>query len=69
MILRRINLKLPFLGDLPVAGKAFRREIKSDIKTELVILITPTIVGPRAKDFGSIRSKYSMLRKPFTTKK
>jgi MSHA biogenesis protein MshL len=61
--------KLPFLGDLPVAGKAFRRELTSNIKTELVILITPTIVGHRAKDFGSIRSKYSMLRKPFTKKK
>ncbi len=60
--------KLPFLGDLPVAGKAFRRETNSDIKTELVILITPTIVGSRAKDFGSIRSKYSLLRKPFTKK-
>ena len=61
--------KLPFLGDLPVAGKAFRRELSSNIKTELVILITPTIVGPRAKDFGSIRSKYSLLKKPFTKKK
>ena len=61
--------KLPLLGDLPVAGKAFRRSLRSDIKTELVILITPTIVGPRAKDFGSIRSKYSMLRTPFTKKK
>ena len=61
--------KLPVLGDLPVAGKAFRRSLKSDIKTELVILITPTIVGPRAKDFGSIRSKYSLLRKPFAKKK
>jgi MSHA biogenesis protein MshL len=61
--------KTPILGDIPVAGKAFRRETKSNIKTELVILITPTIVGSRAKDFGSIRSKYSMLRKPFTKKK
>ena len=61
--------KLPVLGDLPVAGKAFRRSLKSDIKTELVILITPTIVGPRAKDFGSIGSKYSLLRKPFAKKK
>ena len=61
--------KLPFLGDIPVAGKAFRRELTSNIKTELVILITPTIVGYRAKDFGSIRSKYSLLKKPFTKKK
>ncbi|GAX61077.1 type II secretory system protein [Candidatus Scalindua japonica] len=58
--------KTPVLGDIPVAGKAFRRETRSNIKTELVILITPTIVGPRAKDFGSIRSKYSMVKKPFS---
>ncbi|MFQ5685656.1 MAG: secretin and TonB N-terminal domain-containing protein [Candidatus Scalindua sp.] len=58
--------KTPILGNIPILGKAFRRETKSNIKTELVILISPTIVGPRAKDFGSIRSKYTLLKKPFT---
>jgi len=58
--------KTPVLGDIPLLGRAFRRETKSNIKTELVILISPTIVGPRAKDFGSIRKKYSLLKKPFT---
>jgi MSHA biogenesis protein MshL len=58
--------KTPILGNIPILGRAFRRETKSNIKTELVILITPTIVGPRAKDFGSIRAKYSLLKKPFT---
>ncbi len=55
--------KIPLLGDIPYIGKAFRRELKSNIKTELVILITPTIIGPRAKDFGKIREKYKMIRK------
>lgn len=64
--IQRNNSKIPILGDIPVVGKAFRRETKSNIKTELVILITPTIVGSRAKDFGSIRKKYSLLKKPFT---
>jgi type II secretory pathway component GspD/PulD (secretin) len=57
--------KTPILGNIPILGRAFRRETKSNIKTELVILITPTIVGPKAKDFGSIRAKYSLLKKPF----
>ncbi len=53
--------KVPLLGDIPYVGKAFRRENKSNIKKELVILITPTIVGPRAKDYGETRAKYKML--------
>ncbi|MCP4274152.1 MAG: hypothetical protein GY781_19695, partial [Gammaproteobacteria bacterium] len=35
--IKQNRAKLPLLGDLPVAGKAFRRETNSDIKTELVI--------------------------------
>jgi MSHA biogenesis protein MshL len=57
--------KVPLLGDIPYIGKAFRRELKSDVKSELVIIITPTIIGPRAKDFGTIRKKYKMLKKHF----
>ncbi|MGR3175251.1 MAG: secretin and TonB N-terminal domain-containing protein [Candidatus Scalindua sp.] len=57
--------KIPLLGDIPYLGKLFRRELKSDIKTELVILISATIVGPRAKDFGNIRAKYKMLKNHF----
>ncbi|ODS33267.1 MAG: general secretion pathway protein D [Candidatus Scalindua rubra] len=57
--------KIPLLGDIPYIGKAFRRETKSNNKTELVILISPTIVGPRAKDFGTIREKYKILKKQF----
>jgi len=36
--------KIPFLGDLPLLGAAFRRKVSSDAKTELMIFLTPHIV-------------------------
>lgn len=57
--------KFPVLGDIPFVKKLFRREITESQKTELVILIYPTVVGPRAKNFGDTRAKYKMLSKLF----
>ena len=36
--------KIPLLGDIPILGAAFRRKVKSNEKTELMIFLTPTIV-------------------------
>lgn len=36
--------KTPFLGDLPVLGRFFRKEINSKEKAELLVFITPKIV-------------------------
>jgi len=36
--------KVPILGDLPVIGFPFRRTVKSDVKRELIIFLTPYIV-------------------------
>lgn len=36
--------KIPLLGDIPLLGAAFRRKVKSNEKTELMIFLTPTIV-------------------------
>lgn len=36
--------KIPFLGDVPLLGALFRREVKSEGKTELLIFLTPRIV-------------------------
>ncbi len=36
--------KVPILGDIPILGFAFRSEVKSLNKSELMIFITPTIV-------------------------
>jgi MSHA biogenesis protein MshL len=60
--------KFPILGDIPLIKKLFRRTIEQSVKSELVILINPTIVGPRAKDFGDAREKYKMLSKLFPPK-
>lgn len=37
--------KVPFLGDIPVVGNLFRNTAKITEKTELVILLKPTVVG------------------------
>jgi type IV pilus assembly protein PilQ len=36
--------KVPFLGDLPVAGALFRNKVKQDTKTELLFFLTPRIL-------------------------
>ncbi|MBN2097037.1 MAG: secretin and TonB N-terminal domain-containing protein, partial [Candidatus Omnitrophica bacterium] len=37
--------KIPFLGDIPLLGNFFKSSGKEDSKTELVIFITPHIIG------------------------
>lgn len=41
--------KIPFLGELPWVGAAFRKVQYDDVETELVILITPELVAPMAE--------------------
>jgi general secretion pathway protein D len=36
--------KIPILGDIPVVGAAFRHTVLSDVKTELLIFLTPYII-------------------------
>jgi len=38
-------VKTPFLGDLPVIGRLFRRTLESSEKAELLVFITPRIVN------------------------
>src|SRR4029077_12262621 len=38
--------KVPVIGDLPGIGGLFRRDSRSHRKTDLVILLTPTIMTP-----------------------
>lgn len=37
--------KVPLLGDIPLLGWAFRRKVKEDTKTELLIFLTPYVVN------------------------
>jgi len=59
--------KIPFLGDIPVLGYAFRSENKSIAKDNLLIFITPTIV--KDTDFvptttGFLKSRPNTMRPP-----
>lgn len=38
--------KIPVLGDLPMLGRLFRSETKTNRKKNLVIFVTPTIIDP-----------------------
>ena len=42
--------KLPFLGDLPVIGAAFRNKNSSKSERELIIFITPHILNDHNQD-------------------
>jgi len=37
--------KVPFLGDLPYVGRAFRKDVRSNSKEELLIFITPKLIN------------------------
>ncbi len=61
--------KVPLLGDIPLLGWAFRRTVKEDTKTELLIFLTPYIVqDPRELDkMTTLESENSQLAsKAFT---
>ena len=39
------EIKVPFLGDIPLLGRLFKQDIKRDDKQELLIFITPRILS------------------------
>mgnify|MGYP001554739597 CR=1 FL=1 len=39
-----LDSKVPILGDIPIIGYAFKRKTKGDVKTELLIFLTPHVV-------------------------
>lgn len=41
---QRAERKIPILGDIPLIGAAFRHRVDSNVKTELLIFLTPHIV-------------------------
>ena len=52
---------VPFLGDLPLIGNLFRQQKKSSTKTELVILLKPTVIdGPQQWQRGLQRVRHNL---------
>jgi general secretion pathway protein D len=48
-----IDNKVPILGDIPLLGAAFKRKNKDDVKTELLIFLTPHVVA-KPEDLGAL---------------
>jgi type IV pilus assembly protein PilQ len=44
--------KVPFLGDVPVLGRLFRRDTVTDSKNELLVFLTPRIMNNQAIAIG-----------------
>jgi general secretion pathway protein D len=60
--------KIPFLGDIPYLGLAFRSTSKRDVKTELLIFLTPRIVQAPAQlaAVSATEKNQSGVEKAFT---
>jgi type II secretory pathway component GspD/PulD (secretin) len=60
--------KVPLLGDIPILGHAFKRTEKKDVKTELLIFLTPHVVQ-NPTDLANLakdeRQKMDMAPKSF----
>ena len=61
---RKVVNKIPLLGDIPIIGEFFKYSSKTKDKQELIILVTPYIVGERE----SSRAKMSDSMKDFYDK-
>ena len=60
--------KIPLLGDIPIIGHAFKRTQKNDVKTELLIFLTPHVVqnpADLAKLSQGERGKLELAPKAF----
>ncbi len=58
-ITKNSDNKIPLLGDIPGVGWLFKNKSKSKYKTELIIVITPTII--KENDFPSIDSVEKLM--------
>ncbi len=60
--------KVPILGDIPILGYAFKRKQKADVKTELLIFLTPHVIRTAediAKSSADERQKLELSNKAF----
>jgi general secretion pathway protein D len=58
----KVNSKVPFLGDLPIAGNLFKSEGRGSTRTNLMVFIKPTIVRDRASARTVTARSYNYLR-------
>ena len=65
----RINTtkKIPILGDIPILGYLFRSEQKEDVKTEIVVFITPHILNNENRESVSRQDIENVITRTKTT--
>jgi pilus assembly protein CpaC len=57
--------QVPFIGDIPILGELFKSRDFQDNKTELIVLITPTVIHQdKVKDLVLPKSGFMMGRTP-----
>jgi Flp pilus assembly secretin CpaC len=54
---RSINKKVPLLGDLPLIGGAFKSKENSSSQKEVIIFITPRLIGTNPDPFAARHNK------------
>ena len=54
--------KVPFLGDIPIAGNLFKSSSRATTKTTLIIFIKPTIMRDKATAEQVTQRKYNLAR-------
>jgi MSHA biogenesis protein MshL len=62
-VVRDEEARTPFLGDVPVVGNMFRHNRSVASKSELVILLRPTVINSKQQWNGQLRSTADRLRK------
>ena len=58
------NSSVPFLSDIPLLGELFKQKGKSTEKTELVILLRPTVTNAQTfyDDMTESRARFGQFR-------
>lgn len=59
---RSSESKVPLLGDIPLLGALFRSTQRSHVKTNLLVLLQPTIIRDDAKAAEIVDRKYQAIR-------
>jgi MSHA biogenesis protein MshL len=57
------DASIPFLGDIPILGNAFKHKRVTRIKKELVILLKPTVVDNNQVWENAIQSSEGRMQK------
>jgi type IV pilus assembly protein PilQ len=64
----KVRNKVPFLGDIPFIGKAFRHKDDTDEKTEILIFLTPHIITAGTSTFAAQAAAAQEASVPATAK-